>query len=348
MELNLGLNDRALEVAVFRYRLIADAIDAGTDGMGLMLRSIAGAEHLDTRGCRRRFVVRTLWRYVRAYRKGGLQALAPACRKDRGTRRKLGEVVFEQAKKLRLENPSRPTKSVIDILVRKKMIARGELARATLDRHLDFAGLSRRRLNTLGKKTYRKIATDHPFELVVIDFHHGPYVRDPFSSPDSPVLRKALLCAFIDHYSRYVPEGRYYLHEDFVALRFGFRRVLTGFGLMGHLKSMVLGSRVVAKVYLSAVPILPGTWDLLKQGIVPGGTYRNLHGVADSVGWHPDMTEEQQLLLCDAQTSGGLLISVPEARLEPLLSAMKSAGVPVAAVIGKITEGPPGRIQVFP
>jgi selenide,water dikinase len=123
---------------------------------------------------------------------------------------------------------------------------------------------------------------------------------------------------------------------------------ITGFGLMGHLRSMVMGSRVAAQVYLSAVPILPGTWDLLKQGIAPGGTYRNLHGVADSVGWHPDLTDEQQLLLCDAQTSGGLLISVPQVRLEPLLSAMKSAGVPNAAVIGKITEGPPGHIQVFP
>jgi transposase InsO family protein len=46
------------------------------------------------------------------------------------------------------------------------------------------------------------------------------------------VARRALLCAFIDHYSRYVPEGRYYLHEDFAALRFGFRRLLAAYGLM--------------------------------------------------------------------------------------------------------------------
>lgn len=123
---------------------------------------------------------------------------------------------------------------------------------------------------------------------------------------------------------------------------------ITGFGLMGHLRSMVRGSRVAAEVYFSDVPVLPGTWELLKQDIVPGGTHRNLHSVADSVGWHPDLTNEQRLLLCDAQTSGGLLISVPAARLKPLLSAMKSAGVPVAAVIGEITEGPPGHIQVFP
>jgi hypothetical protein len=66
---------------------------------------------------------------------------------------------------------------------------------------------------------------------VVVDFHHGPYVRVGHNDE----ARRALLCAFIDHYSRYVPEARYYLHEDFAALRFGFRRLLAVYGLMVRL-----------------------------------------------------------------------------------------------------------------
>ena len=121
---------------------------------------------------------------------------------------------------------------------------------------------------------------------------------------------------------------------------------ITGFGLMGHLMSMVRGSKVGANVRSNSVPLLPGTRELLGQGAVPGGTQRNLHGVADSVRWHAEMTEEEQLLLCDAQTSGGLLISVPSHKTDELLSQLRAAAVPIAAVVGEITAGPPGEIQV--
>ena len=121
---------------------------------------------------------------------------------------------------------------------------------------------------------------------------------------------------------------------------------ITGFGLMGHLMSMVKGSNVGANVRFSSVPLLPETRELLSQGAVPGGTQRNRHGVADSVRWHAEVTEEEQLLLCDAQTSGGLLISVPSHKADELVSQLRAAAVPVAAVIGEITEGPTGEIQV--
>lgn len=122
---------------------------------------------------------------------------------------------------------------------------------------------------------------------------------------------------------------------------------VTGFGLTGHLWSMVQGSGVGSTIYAKDVPTLPGVWELLEKGTVPGGTFRNLHGVAGSVTWHPELTEQQQLLLCDAQTSGGLLISVPRDRLDGLLSELHSVSV-AAAVIGEITEGPVGQIQVLP
>lgn len=123
---------------------------------------------------------------------------------------------------------------------------------------------------------------------------------------------------------------------------------ITGFGLMGHLTSMVKGSGVGAVIRVSDVPLLPGVQQLLAQGNVPGGTFRNMGSVADSVDWDESLSEEDRLLLCDAQTSGGLLISVPSQRLDALLSELKSAGVPTIAVVGEITEGPVGRVTVSP
>lgn len=122
---------------------------------------------------------------------------------------------------------------------------------------------------------------------------------------------------------------------------------ITGFGLMGHLKSMVKGSRVGAQVQLGRVPVLPGAWELLDQGVAPGGTHRNRQSVADAVSWHPDLTEREQLLLCDAQTSGGLMISVASDQTEALLSELQASGVS-GAVLGEITEGPEGQIKAIP
>ncbi len=123
---------------------------------------------------------------------------------------------------------------------------------------------------------------------------------------------------------------------------------VTGFGLLGHLRSMVLASNVSASIYYSQVPVLPGTWDLLTQGIVPGGTHRNLRGLADNLVWHPELTDEQKLLLCDAQTSGGLLISVPQDRLQPLLVELQAAGVATRAVVGEITGEQRPHVLISP
>ena len=122
---------------------------------------------------------------------------------------------------------------------------------------------------------------------------------------------------------------------------------ITGFGLMGHLKSMVRGSGVTAEVRLGAVPVLPGARELLERGVAPGGTHRNLSSVADAVDWDPVLTDNDQLLLCDAQTSGGLLISVPEARKDALLAELSARGA-AGTVVGSVTESSQGIIRALP
>ncbi len=121
---------------------------------------------------------------------------------------------------------------------------------------------------------------------------------------------------------------------------------VTGFGLMGHLTGMLRASGVSAEISASAAPVLPGVDALLAQGVAPGGTHRNEAGVADYVEWDESITANQRLLLCDAQTSGGLLISVPEERLSRLLDALEERGVGTRAVIGSIGDGAPGTAHV--
>ncbi len=123
---------------------------------------------------------------------------------------------------------------------------------------------------------------------------------------------------------------------------------ITGFGLMGHLTAMLRASGVSGQINRSQVPALPGAIELLEQGVAPGGTHRNQAGVENCVEWDDALTSEDQLLLCDAQTSGGLLISVPEARLPQLLAALESHSVATRAVVGSVDQGVPGYVSVAP
>jgi selenide,water dikinase len=118
---------------------------------------------------------------------------------------------------------------------------------------------------------------------------------------------------------------------------------ITGFGLVGHLLGMLEASDAHATLRFEKVPLLDGARDLVDQGVAPGGTRRNLEHANRGVTWDRAVDEQSKLLLCDAQTSGGLLISVPEQRLDRLLYGLKSRGVETADVVAEVhPEGAPG------
>jgi len=123
---------------------------------------------------------------------------------------------------------------------------------------------------------------------------------------------------------------------------------VTGFGLLGHLHGMTAGSRVGAKIKLASVPVLDEVWQLARDGVVPGGTRRNLTFAGDFVQFDRDISAEARLILADAQTSGGLLIAVATARSDALQRALRDRGVPVVAEIGELIDDPSGAIQVAP
>ena len=120
---------------------------------------------------------------------------------------------------------------------------------------------------------------------------------------------------------------------------------VTGFGLLGHLSNLLLQSGVAAELVAEDVPVLPEVSELIAAGHVPGGTRRNLEDLEDRVEFG-DQDETMRLILADAQTSGGLLISVPEDRAEELMERLEAAA-PVAAIIGRVTDGAPGTIKVL-
>ncbi len=121
---------------------------------------------------------------------------------------------------------------------------------------------------------------------------------------------------------------------------------VTGFGLMGHLKAMMMAGGVAAHISWPNVPLLRGVMDLAKQGIAPGGTLSNLASLGPLVTWDESVTHEMKIILSDAQTSGGLLMSVPSGRLEELLKELAGHGVQVTAVIGEVADGEAGAVHV--
>jgi selenide,water dikinase len=125
---------------------------------------------------------------------------------------------------------------------------------------------------------------------------------------------------------------------------------VTGFGLLGHLGEMVRASEVSAEIEFSAVPLLPGANDLAEGDVVPGGTKRNLEA-AERFTRFTDATLPMRLLLADAQTSGGLLLTIEAPLVDALLQALEDEGEQ-GAVLGKITardfaDGPAGAITVI-
>lgn len=119
---------------------------------------------------------------------------------------------------------------------------------------------------------------------------------------------------------------------------------ITGFGLLGHLARMVEASSVDAVVEVARVPLLPGVRTLAEEGMVPGGTRRNLEWSRSRLTGAEDLDETTLLLLADAQTSGGLLFAAPPEAAERAVAELVATGGD-AIVIGR-TEPGPGRIHL--
>lgn len=223
-------DEHAIQMALFRYGVIAPVADVESLAYGeltALIGKISGQTHYLPGKGPITVKERTLFDWLERYRAGGIAALRPRVRKDKGTSRALPAQIIERAIELRKEITTRWTTTLIDILKREGTLQGTPVAhRATFDRHLSRRGASRRLLRVLGAKRTIKMQFKDFGDLWVGDYHHGPIVLAPDGKPVT-----AKLGAFIDHTTRYPVADRYYLDEALDTLRDTLLRALLRWGL---------------------------------------------------------------------------------------------------------------------
>jgi selenide,water dikinase len=121
---------------------------------------------------------------------------------------------------------------------------------------------------------------------------------------------------------------------------------VTGFGLLGHVHNLVLGSGLSARLDARSVPLFEATRRLASEGLVPGGSKNNLRYIEATTNFADGVTPDERLILADAQTSGGLVIAVRPEKEAMLLDELEKNGVEVRVVIGEVIDGDAGHIEV--
>ena len=121
---------------------------------------------------------------------------------------------------------------------------------------------------------------------------------------------------------------------------------ITGFGLLGHALEMAKASKVCMRLYAKEVPIIPDALTFASMGMFPEGSLRNRRFCSHQVDVSPGLDAVLIDILSDAQTSGGLLISVPHEKADLLIQKLIEKETPVANKIGEVLGAPQGAIQV--
>jgi len=130
-----------------------------------------------------------------------------------------------------------------------------------------------------------------------------------------------------------------------VMKKYGVRSAtdVTGFGLAGHALKMAIASKVTININMKKVPLIGKIYKLVDEGCIPGASFRNLEFVDEHLYSHPDLDYNLKMIAFDAQTSGGLLMSVPADNVEAVLTDLHAAGLNDSSLIGTVT----GRSQKY-
>ena len=121
---------------------------------------------------------------------------------------------------------------------------------------------------------------------------------------------------------------------------------ITGYGLLGHLLEMCKGSNVSVTLEFNEIPLIQGVYELAQKGFIPGGTKRNLDYVSSQVNFSKNISQEQQYILADAQTSGGLLISVAKEKSKDLQKTLTENNTLSSAIVGHVYNPAESTIYV--
>ena len=215
--------DQRLEVALFRYQIIANALDPDLKRgeMTRILREKAQRVYDHPTQGKRNYTFETLKKWYKQYRKEGLDALLPKERSDKGRSKALCPEIITKACDLKIEVPSRPISSIIDIMEKCGDVKEGQLKPSTLARVLASKGLSSRTLKE--KQTFRRYAAESPNDTWQSDQYSGPYISDE-KNPDKKI--KTQLFVFLDDCSRLLCHGQFYLDGTLLNLEDCFRKAV--------------------------------------------------------------------------------------------------------------------------
>lgn len=121
---------------------------------------------------------------------------------------------------------------------------------------------------------------------------------------------------------------------------------ITGFGLMGHLSELTLASKMDVEIAFDKIPIIEEAKEFAASNLIPGGTLNNLKYFSKYIDWNDHISDLEKSILCDAQTSGGLLFTVPMSQKDEVLGKLIEAGIENASHIGSCVAKGDGIITI--
>ena len=178
---------------------------------------------------------RTVRRWLDRYRTGGLEALRPRPRKDRGLVKTVTPDVLDAAIALKEELPTRSVRALLEILEQEGLLVQGTVTRATLDRHLRRAGVMTRRPRPTVARGARRFQKAHRNQLWQADLKYGPYLPDP---DDPRKMKRTYLLAFIDDATRLVPYAAFFFAQRAFQLELAFKWAVLRYGEDFRLKAV--------------------------------------------------------------------------------------------------------------
>jgi len=218
-------------IANFRYGLIAPLVSRRLEvgEQAALMKEIASHEYSAPDGGQKKVSMRTLERYVRAYREGGWEALLPAPRADKLQSREIAEDVLNKAIALKKENPIRSVRQIIAILELARYVAPGQLKESTLSKQLRKRGITRKQLvESHAKDSFRRFEAPHRNAMWQGDVQHTLYLPHP-DKPNKKAM--AYLVVFLDDYSRVVVHGQFYFEERVPRLEDCLKKAILKFGI---------------------------------------------------------------------------------------------------------------------
>jgi Mu transposase, C-terminal./Integrase core domain. len=224
--------DKALEVANFRYSVIAPVVSRKLERgeLSRYLREASSRRYEIPNSKRDTVHRRTIEKWIFLYRKGGFDALFPRSRKDTGFPKVMPEGIVKKAVALKREVPERSVSRIIEILEGSGEVEPGVLKRTTLSKYMRLIlpprGLKRGKKEA--ERGYRRFEAKRRNELWQGDCQHGPYLPDP-QNPERK--RQTYLIAFIDDRSRLIPHAEYYFEESRPKLEDCLKKAMLKYGL---------------------------------------------------------------------------------------------------------------------